>query len=257
MGKPRKPPALFKPRAPLGSAVTTSFFADYPRFLETSQTAATAGRLNLRYDAIFGQNRDIIEGARVLDIASHDGRWSFAALQTGASHVTGIEPRGDLVGNANGTFAAEGIAPDRYRFIEAVVFEVTDAKAIDVDVALCLGFLYHTLRYGELLRFIRDLNPGHLIIDTEVFTTREPVIHVRREPIDQEKNAVPDRYSHADTVLSGRPTIRAIRRMVGAYGFKVEQLSDWPALLRDNPDLPGLTDYREGRRATVRCVSKT
>ena len=56
------------------------FFDAYPRFYETSKTSASRGRLNLRYEAIFGENADVFRGARVLDIASHDGRWSLAAL---------------------------------------------------------------------------------------------------------------------------------------------------------------------------------
>lgn len=48
------------------------FFDAYPRFYETSQTRAPQGQINLRYEAIFAQNADVFEDARVLDIASHD-----------------------------------------------------------------------------------------------------------------------------------------------------------------------------------------
>ena len=57
------------------------FFDAYPRFFETSQTSTQPWRLNLRHEAIFGDNAAAFPGARVLDIASHDGRWSLAALQ--------------------------------------------------------------------------------------------------------------------------------------------------------------------------------
>lgn len=67
------------------------FFDDHPEFLETSSTAAGKDRLNLRHVAIIEEHCKILSGSRVLDIASHDGRWSFAALQAGATHVTGIE----------------------------------------------------------------------------------------------------------------------------------------------------------------------
>ena len=49
--------------------------------------------MNERYEALFASNRDIFDGARVLDLATHDGRYSFAALKTGAAHVTGVEVR--------------------------------------------------------------------------------------------------------------------------------------------------------------------
>lgn len=54
--------------------------------------------------AIIEEHREELNGARVLDIASHDGRWSFAALQVGAAHVTGIAGREHLVTDANKTF---------------------------------------------------------------------------------------------------------------------------------------------------------
>src|SRR5215469_18424573 len=80
-----------------GSRTASWFFERFPRFYLSSSTAATSARLNLRYEAIFGENRDIFAGASVLDLASHDGRWSLAALATGARSVIGIEARPELV----------------------------------------------------------------------------------------------------------------------------------------------------------------
>jgi len=85
---------------PGSRVVTAGFFDQYPRFYDTSETFAYPSRLNLRHEAIFGENTDIFEGRRVLDIASHDGRWSFAALQAGAASVVGIEGRPELVASA-------------------------------------------------------------------------------------------------------------------------------------------------------------
>jgi hypothetical protein len=45
--------------------------------------------------------------------------------------------------------------------------------------------------------------------------------------------------------------------MLGAYGYRVERLSDWAGLLRDNPTAQDCGDYADGRRITVRCVSAT
>src|SRR5438046_1422930 len=84
---------LVPPTSPPGSCRVEPFFDQYPRFYETSQTGNVAGRLNQRHHAIFTQNADIFPGARVLDIVSHDGRYSLAALKSGASHVLGIEGR--------------------------------------------------------------------------------------------------------------------------------------------------------------------
>jgi predicted RNA methylase len=38
-----------------------------------------------------------ISGARVLDLASHDGRWSYAFAGVGAASVVGIEGRQEMI----------------------------------------------------------------------------------------------------------------------------------------------------------------
>jgi len=241
---------------PRGEAVATNFFDDYDRFFTTSQTTPQRIRLNLRYEAIFGQNRDLFDGARVLDIASHDGRWSLAALKSGASEVIGIEARQDLVSHANDSFAHYGIEAQRYRFIAGDIYQVMDDEAFDVDVVLCLGFMYHTLRYNELMSHIARCRPRSLLIDGRVIVTDEPVVLLRTEPVDKEWNAVADRYSWGDRVLSGRPSMTAIETMVNAYGFDVERRCDWTSLLRDNQVDESVDEYADGQRVTLRCAGR-
>ena len=88
------------------------FAEDYPRFMEVSELIPKPERMNERYEALFASNRDIFDGARVVDLASHDGRYSFAALKTGAAHVTGVEVRQSLVDKAQETFAFYGQEPE-------------------------------------------------------------------------------------------------------------------------------------------------
>jgi hypothetical protein len=56
-----------------GNSMGTGFFDPYDRFYITSQTGPSARRLNARYEAIIGQNIDLLRHKRVLDVASHDG----------------------------------------------------------------------------------------------------------------------------------------------------------------------------------------
>ena len=92
------------------------FFDEHPRFLDTGSVFTERHRLNLRHRAIIERNRDILAGARVLDIASHDGRWSFAALKAGAAHVTGIEARHDAVdAGVDHLFRHGGVRPEDVR----------------------------------------------------------------------------------------------------------------------------------------------
>jgi hypothetical protein len=215
------------------------FFNDYPDFFQTSRTTPQPDRLNLRYEAIMGENRDILQG----------GRWSFAALKSGAAHVTGIEAKQELVDNAVATFSKYGVDPAAREFVCGDIFEVMAQQALEVDVIMCLGFLYHTLRYNELLSLIRRLNPKYLIIDTG------PIVKLRAEAADREHNAVPDQHSYGNTVLSGKPNMKALRVMLKAYGFTITKVSDWGSLLRDNPDSAAITTYARGERVTVRCDS--
>jgi ubiquinone/menaquinone biosynthesis C-methylase UbiE len=232
------------------------FFDEFPRFYETSSTSPYRGRLNLRYEAIFAENRDIFEGARVLDIASHDGRWSLAALKTGAARVVGIEARDDLVQTARDNVVHYGGDSGRCEFVAGDVFDVLSRQNVEADVVLCLGYLYHTLRYSELMRRIRDVNPRYLVIDTKVIPgVKHRFVRLRLDRTERERNAVADSYSYGDKTLVGWPTVPALEFMVEAFGFTIERFSDWGALLRDNPSLGGVRDYAATGRVTVRCAS--
>ena len=57
------------------------FFSTHSRFFESSVVGSWPERLDARYEAIVTPNKDAFTGARVLDLASHDGRWSFAAAR--------------------------------------------------------------------------------------------------------------------------------------------------------------------------------
>ncbi|HET6877804.1 MAG TPA: methyltransferase domain-containing protein [Jatrophihabitans sp.] len=242
-----------------GSRKASLFFDQYPRFYETSETTATRGRLNLRYEAIFAENRELFQGARVLDIASHDGRWSLAALATGAESVIGIEARPELVENAVETLGHYGYGPDRAQFIAGDVFSTFATTDFDVDVVLCLGFLYHTLRYGELMLGIRKANPRHVIIDTasKIMMRADPAVSVQRDFHDRQRAAARDDLSFGNSVLVGKPNLEAISVIAKSYGYRIEGLSDWDGLLRDNPELVALgdvVDYANHVRTTIRLA---
>jgi predicted nicotinamide N-methyase len=238
-----------------GSRSASWFFEKYPRFYRTSSTGLNAPRLNLRYEAIFGENLDIFAGASVIDIASHDGRWSLAALATGARSVIGIEPRPKLADAATKTLAEYGYGADRARFVTGDAHEVLQSQTLEADVVLCLGFLYHTLRYNELLDGIRRTNARHLIIDTFSPHMMQPMpnVNVVTEYADEEGKAVADAYTHGPQVLVGRPNLAAIQTMLGAYDYEIERLSDWAGLIRDNT-ADDCVDYANQQRITARCV---
>jgi SAM-dependent methyltransferase len=232
-------------------------FADeYPRFNEVSGLKQKPHRMNQRYEALFAANRDIFEGARVLDLASHDGRWSFAALKTGAAHVTGVEVRDRYVEKARETFAFYGQDPETYRFVCGDVFEVLAREKFDVDVVLCLGYLYHTYRHTELMYRIHDLAPTHLILDTRVVRGKQPSVKVILENNPAAAlNAAREEYS-LDRVLVGHHTMPGLQMLLAAYGFETEYQYDWARRLARQPRASGLQDYARGNRVTLRCRAR-
>jgi len=234
------------------------FFDDHPRFLETSETAAGRDRLNLRHEAIITGNRHILEGARVIDIASHDGRWSCAALRAGAQHVIGVEARPDLVNHSRENMAHYGISPDAYHFECGDVFDVLGdrrLKRADADVVMCLGFLYHTLRYPELFAGIRRLRPKYLILDTAVYDSTEKVVRIFNESTDKQSSAVAGHGARKGRILTGWPSVPALELMLSMWDFKVEEYVDWEGLVAAHPDLRAASvhQYTQGRRITARC----
>lgn len=231
------------------------FFDRYPAFTTTSTTAASVRRLNWRYRMLIKRQGHLLKGARVLDIASHDGRWSFAALRTGAAHVTGIEFREDLVRNARHTLRSYGSNPNKYRFIVGDVFKVlAEPRAYrirNIDVVLCLGFLYHTTRYSELLLGIRRLQPKKVILDTAVMNVPTRTIHLFAENTAEEKNAAQTHGEHGAVMVTGRPSESALEFMLNAYGFKVVEKIDWPSAINGHRAIRHRVErYADGRRVT-------
>jgi Methyltransferase domain len=231
------------------------FFRKYPRFVATSSVASTPSRLNLRHQAIFDDNREIFEGARVLDIASHDGRWSLAALDAGAEHVTGIEARADLVEHAEDNLAHYGIDEDRFLMIHGDVFDVLGGGEyeFEADIVLCLGFLYHTLRYQDLFRGIRSVDPTYLLVDTAVIQADQPVVRIRAEDVERQGNASAGALAHDGRMLVGRPSPAALEVMLDSFGFAVEKQFDWQRFLRTRPMARTVNSYRRGDRVTWLC----
>jgi Methyltransferase domain len=235
------------------------FFDEYPRFCDTSRVAASIDRLNLRHEAMIESHRGVLEGARVLDLASHDGRWSFAAHKAGAAHVTGVEARRPLVDSARKTFAEYGVPSDAYRFVRGDLFRVLARRRFDVDVVMCLGFLYHTLRYGELLQGIRRTGARWLLLDTKVTTDAGPSIWVNVNKTQRSSNAADDDLSNRGQAIAGWPSVPALRLMLDVYDFDVEDEYDWPARLAsgDPALIEGARTYARGNRVTWLCRSRS
>lgn len=242
------------------------FFDQFPRFYRTSLTSPLPDRLNARHGAIIERNRLHLAGKRVLDIASHDGRWTFAALQAGAAHVVGIEPRQALIDNARETFREYGIADGTHQFWTSGVMEAIDG--VRVDTVLCLGFYYHTRYHVDLLDRIERTGCRFAVIDTEITPDRDTLptasangearqvfgnpysLQLIRDEVEDQQMAAADSATRNGFTLVARPSRAAIHSIAEHFGFRVSEF-DWPAHFRDHPEhAAAMVDYSEGWRST-------
>jgi hypothetical protein len=165
--------------------------------------------------------------------------------------------RDELVRAARENLALYAGDEGGHRFIKGDVFDVLTRQKLSVDVVLCLGFLYHTLRYNELMSRIREIGPSYLIIDTKIVPrAKEHVVHLGLNDPARQAAAVADAYSYDNKALVGKPSLPALKLIVETFGFEIERFSDWGSLIRDNPGVSRVGDYATGQRVTARCFSK-
>lgn len=153
-----------------GLKIQTNMEIDFSqtKFLETSQTAADLNRLNWRAEMLLARNRKAVAGRQVLDLASHDGRFSYASLKLGAKKVVGVEIREHLVENSKKTFESLGLA-DRAEFVrDDLMTYVKKVGPGEFDTILCFGIFYHIIFQAELMAEIGRIRPKFFILDTWV-----------------------------------------------------------------------------------------
>jgi len=226
------------------------FFDQYPRFYETSHIGNEPNRLNSRYHALIGANLDCIQNCSVLDLGSHDGRWSFAALKAGADQVLGIEARSDFHARAIENFQAYSIPEGSFSFVLGDVFkQLPEVSPGSIDTVFCFGVLYCTTYHQLLLELIANLKPKNLVLDTFVSMLPDSVIELR---VVETNGDILASSSGAmlRTLLLGYPSRRAIELMLKNAGFRF-QYFDWHRITLE--DWTSLKDYQEGTRVTLRA----
>jgi len=199
-----------------------NFFDQFPEFYETSTAGNIPRRLNWRNKILIEENIDLIKDKNILDITSHDGRFSFSAIMNGANHVTGIEGRQKFVDNSNLVMEKYHIPRNKYDFICGDIFkEIPKIKKSSVDTVFCFGILYHTTQPYQLLSEIARIAPKSIIIDTNVLKAKQPVIRLSFEDSAKDGGAI-----GKGQVIIGVPSMSALYLMLNQLGYSCKEV-DW------------------------------
>lgn len=225
------------------------FLDDLPYYAGNSGAQA---RMQNRYRFLIEPFEDMIEGARVLDLAAHDGRWSYAFAGAGAREVVGIEYRQELIDQF-------GLYPDadlraRVDLRQGDIFRGLEQAIADgevYDIVAVFGIYYHIMDHMRLLELIRGVKPNLVILDSEFVQRNGPVIQLVRESTDNVLNAAPQ-IEGQKMALKGIPSFQAMEAMAEAQGFDL-LWSPWETLPKGQRQ--GVKDYfNDGDMRRATCV---
>jgi SAM-dependent methyltransferase len=205
-------------------------------------------RANWRCEFILSRNKHEIEGKRILDLTSNNGKFSYACAKLGAKSVTGVEVRENLIEQSTANTAEE--FGDTCSFIQGDLFEyLPTVEPGQFDTILCLGFFYHTTRQIEFMEQMRRINPACLIIDTTVWKSyftfsrkglsKGPCLFFAWEDPDL------DRMTVDTSGIVGIPTVSFIQELFKLYGFDCESVDVKKVGIKN---WSGLEDYKKIKR---------
>jgi hypothetical protein len=233
-----------------------SSFKENSSFLKghgVTESVAAAQRMHERHKRIIEANPDSFQGKTVLDLASHNGRWTYAALEAGATFALGIEARQELISRGIPEFVE--IPQEKYQFICGDIFDqqalASAAGYRKFDTVLCLGIFYHITDHYRLIRQMRSFNPSSIIFDSSFLTGDTSAVRFRQEDSSDPSNALPE-HDDVSGALKGLASIGFMRQTAALSGYDMH-IIPWR---RDNTDHPeSVEDYldstREARRLTM------
>ena len=213
-------------------------------------------RLIERYERIIAANIIHIRGKRVLDLAAHDGRWTWAALKSGASYVESVEGRPELVALANK--ALSSFPKEKFQFSQGDIFEhleeIRNTQVGRFDTILCLGIFYHINEHFRLLQLMAALRPSAIILDGGLMNSDELKIAFFLEATENKLNAIPGK-AQADHMLVGLMSRGLLAKWCHLNHWKLTYI---PWRREDIANTASLNDYlaaaEKQPRARYTCV---
>jgi len=218
---------------PTGSILETGnsgFFNNspfFPRLKRQPEDHEGLNRLNHRYDRIIGSNIEHVRGKRILDLACHNGRWSWAALQSGASFVLGIEGREEAI-NAGLPHFKE-FDSKSYEFVCGDISNILEqdiqSRYGKFDTIFCLGIYYHVIEHYRIFKRMAELKPAFIIIDSDVLESTIPLTFWRPEKVHGQFTAIADREGETSTLI-GVVSLGTLELLAATFGFDIS-LASW------------------------------
>lgn len=223
-------------------------------FLRTSKKYNQSGamRMNLRHRFLIEPYQDDIINSRVLDLASHDGRWAWAFAKSGAKSVIGIEGRQTLV-DLFDDFPDES-AKSKVKLRVGDIFTNLEEfvhQNKTFDVVAIFGIFYHIMDHYRLLNLVRKLSPKLIIIDSEFMVHKKnPMVSIILEDTRKKLNTIPF-FPGQIKAPKGVVSLRGLEIMADTLGYETNWL-DWgnvPKKLRK----PVSDYYRQGKKRRFTC----
>lgn len=123
--------------------------------------------VNGRIDVLLNNNRRFLHDKSILDVGSHNGIFSWVALQMGAMFVHGIDVEKRATERCKDLFINEGVPASKYKFeSQNIVDFLEGVEKNSFDTAFCFGVMYYMAEPYRLLKLMAHAAKETILIDT-------------------------------------------------------------------------------------------
>lgn len=222
-------------------------------FHDFGETPRARNRLAERHKRIVDANIEHIRGKSVLDLASNNGRWCYAACAAGARKVQGVEGRAEKAAEGLELIAKNGFGGSCAIDVADIYDWLFANQQERFDTIFCLGIYYHVLDHNLLLKLMARVQPECIIIDSGFVRSFDLLVHIQTENPSLHLNALPA-YPNQDQEMVGIVSLGMVQRMAWKCGYRVEPVIWNPTEVEDKTSVH---DYLKGLRYTLRLRKMT
>jgi SAM-dependent methyltransferase len=123
--------------------------------------------INGRISILLNNNRQFLQNKSILDVGSHTGIFSWAALQLGAKFVHGIDVEKRTVKRCTDLFLNEKISSSKYKFeTDNIIDFLEKVEKKSFNTVFCFGVLYYITEPLRLIKLMARAAKETILIDT-------------------------------------------------------------------------------------------